>query len=193
MNAILDLIFNRCRRFNRFAFILAVFFILGAISCSDSNAPQKSNALPKQNTFDLSNKTVTNNGNMAVAVELLHSDSNNSVWDRSETITAESLTKSPYSSIGKLRKITGRIYKVEELPPKGLKGRWSELLLLTDNPNSPLGTTTVDYIYNGDISKIRSGQIITCAGYFVGTFDSENAMGGKVEAVVIVGNDVRRK
>lgn len=65
------------------------------------------------------------------------------------------------------------------------------MLLLTDNPNSPLGITTIDFIYNGDISKIKSGQIITCAGFFIGTFDSANAMGGRVEAVTMVGNNAR--
>jgi hypothetical protein len=114
-----------------------------------------------------------------------------SVADIAEVGTAEIITKSPYSALGKPYKIVGEIYKVEELPPGRYEGRWSEILLLTPNPNSPHGVTTVDYIFNGDISKIRSGQRVVCAGYFVGTYDSPNAIGGTVEAIAFVGNKVQ--
>jgi len=145
-----------------------------------------------QNTsFNTSDKSINTNGNVLVAVNKIDKMGNTSVWDTADQASTETLTKSPYSAIGKLKKISGRVYKVEELPPGDFQGRWSELLLLANNPNSPLGSTTVDFMYNGDISKVRSGQRMTCAGYFVGTFESENAMGGKVEAVVLVGNDLR--
>jgi len=38
---------------------------------------------------------------------------------------------------------------------------------------------------------IDSDAPLSVAGYFVGTYESENAMGGKVEAIVIVGNAAR--
>jgi hypothetical protein len=179
--------------------LFGMVFTAGIISDSrTSNQRAETNnkeaaAVSENISFDVSNKVVPINGNIAVAVQKIHSAGSRSVWDSSEAITAEALTKSPYSSIGKLRKLTGKVYKVEELPPGDFSGHWSELLLLTRNPNSPLGTTTINFIYNGDISNIRSGQIMTCAGYFAGSFESENAMGGKVEAVVLVGNDIRGK
>ncbi len=87
--------------------------------------------------------------------------------------------------------LTGKVYKVEELPPGDHPGHWSEILIITNNPNSPVGVTTVDFLFNGDISKIRSGQVITFSGYFIGTFESTNAMGGHVEALAMVGNEAR--
>ena len=126
-----------------------------------------------------------------VGVEKITGMDINNVWNEAQIITAETITKSPYSAIGKLHKISGEVYKTEELPPDKFKGRWSEILLLTKNPNSHLGVTTIDFLYNGDTSHIKSGKVITCAGYFVGTFESENAMGGKVEAITFVGNNAR--
>lgn len=182
--------------------LIAIPVYMASISSDPSSSNNSEVGSPNENavssvpvkmSFNTENKSISLNGNMVVAMHKINDMGINSVWDNSEIITAEALTKSPYSSIGKLCKISGKIYKVEELPPGEFKGHWSELLLLTDNLNSPLGITTIDFIYNGDISNIRSGQIITCAGFFIGTFDSENALGGKVEAVAFVGNDVRVK
>jgi len=142
--------------------------------------------------FNTSDKSITANNNLVVAADRLKGEQAGSLLGKSEKVVASKLTKSPYSSLGKIFRISGRVYKVEELPPSlGLKGSWGEILMLVGNPNSPLGATTVDFIYNGDISQINSGQSITCSGYFVGTFDSPNAMGGTVEAVVLVGNSVK--
>ena len=111
-----------------------------------------------------------------------------SIGDTAEQSTAEIISKSPYSALGKSYILSGKVYKVEELPPGDHPGHWSEILLLTKNANSPLGVTTIDYLFNGDISKVKSGQVITCSGYFVGTFSSNNSVGGEVEAIVLVGN-----
>ena len=162
---------------------------------SEINSPNEKSVsnVPVKMSFDTTNKSISLNGNIDVAMNKINDLGTNSVWDNSKPTTAEILTKSPYSAIGNLYKIIGKIYKVEELPPGGIKGHWSELLLLTDNPNSPLGATTIDFLYNGDITNIQSGQIITCSGFFVGTFESDNSVGGKVEAITLVGNDLRLK
>ena len=73
-----------------------------------------------------------------------------------------------------------------------MQGSWSEILMLVGNANSPLGATTVSFIYKGDISEVNSNQTITCAGYFIGTYESQNSMGGMVEGVVLVGNKLVR-
>ena len=156
--------------------------------------PQSVSAAPEiPKNFNTSDKSIITNDNIIVAAYKVQ-DSAGDLWADAEVVTASQLTKSPYSSIGKKCKITGKIFKVEELPPSlGLKGRWGELLLLVKNPNSPLGATTIDYIYEGDISKINSGQIVTCTGFFLGTNESENSMGGVVESIVFLGNRVTRR
>jgi hypothetical protein len=77
-------------------------------------------------------------------------------------------------------------------PSLHLSGQWSEILLLANNPNSPLGSTTIDFIFNGDAQTIDSDAPLSIAGYFVGMYESENAMGGKVECIMMVGNAFRR-
>jgi len=141
--------------------------------------------------FNTSDKMVTVNGNIAIAVGKINKLRQASVWDKSVSVSIEKITTSPYDYLGKMIRVTGELYKIEQLPPDQYPGQWSELLLLAQNPNSPMGSITIDYIYQGDISKIRSGQKITCAGYYAGTFETKNAMGGDIEAVVFVGNDVR--
>lgn len=141
----------------------------------------------KQLEFNTSDKSIETNGNMALAVEMLNGNTNQS-WDAIKKTSVESISKSPYSAMGKICSVSGRIYKTEELPPSfGLKGSWSEILMLADNPNSPLGVSTIDCICSGSVDKIRSGRAGTCSGYFIGTFESPNAMGGTVEAYVFIG------
>ena len=174
-------------------FFILLLICLLFIACDDQKNDPSSPITLNKTSFNITDKSITSNGNLAVATEKIINMDINNVWNDAQNITAETLTKSPYSTIGKLYKITGEVYKVEELPPSNLKGHWSEILLLTKNPNSPLGVTTIDFMYNGDTSRIKSGQIITCAGFFIGTFDSANAMGGKVEAITLVGNNARLK
>lgn len=137
--------------------------------------------------FNTSEKDIVSNGNLAAAVELLGGNSGQP-WDTIKKTTIESISKSPYSAMGKLYSISGKVYKVEELPPSlGLKGDWSEIIMLANNPNSALGASTIDCIYSGTVDKIKAGRTATCSGYFVGTFESQNAMGGMVESYVFVG------
>jgi len=174
--------------FPRFFLLLLTFLIFTA--CDNQTNPPTALTVPIQTSFNTTDKSITSNGNLTVAIEKINHMDMNQVWNDTQYTNAEILTKSPYSAIGKLQKIKGKLYKIEELPPDN-KGHWSEMLLLTDNPNSPLGVTTIDFMYNGNTSEIRSGQIITCVGFFIGTFESKNAMGGEVEAVTLVGNNAR--
>ena len=160
---------------------------------SAASNTQQSTATAKTENFNTTDKSVSLNGNFAIAISKINKMGIHSIGDIAAQTTAEAVTKSPYSALGKPFKITGKIYKVEELPPGDHDGHWMEILLLTENPNSPLGITTVDFLYNGDVSKIKSGQIVTCSGYFVGSYEAPNSVGGKVEAVAFVGNELRLK
>lgn len=142
--------------------------------------------------FNKSNKSIETNGNVAVAMTKIVDDGGILIGVPAKINIAE-LTKSPYSSIGKPVKVRGKIYKLEELPrDQGLQGRWAEILMLSPNKNDALGVSTIDFFYAGDISTVNPGDIITCSGYFVGTFQSQNAMGGAVESLVLVGNQIFR-
>jgi hypothetical protein len=143
----------------------------------------------KQLTFNTSDKTITSNGNMLVAYSKISSMIPESTWAWSDQVPIATLTKTPYSYIGKLIKLNGQVYKIEQLPPEaGRNGEWYEALLLCNNPNSPLGTTTIDFIFQGDGSSVNGEDYLTCGGYFVGTYESQNAMGGTVEAMALIGN-----
>ena len=168
-----------------------------SISKSDSFDITNNNTAPqsisKSDSFDTTNKDINLNGNLQTAVRKINNMENHTTWNDAQDITAEDVTKSPYSALGKPYRMSGEVYKSEELPPNRFNGQWSEILLLTKNPNSPLGVTTIDYIFKGTPTNVKSGKIITCSGLFIGTFESSNAMGGKVEAVVLVGNELRIK
>lgn len=142
--------------------------------------------------FNKSDKSVEINGNILVAMAKAPGISGTSP-DVFEKKNASELTKSPYSSIGKLIKIKGKVFKVEELPVNpGIPGNWAELLVLTPNKNSAIEVSTISFLYNGDISSINSGDMVTCSGYFAGTYQSQNAMGGTVEGLSVVGNQIFR-
>ena len=140
-------------------------------------------------SFNTSDKNVLTNGNFPVAADKLNEYTPEALSRMAQQIPVADITKKIYPTLGKAVKITGQVYKVEELPPdKELSGVWTEVLMLAKNPNSPMGSTTIDYLYKGDSSRINSGDIITCSGYLVGTYESPNALGGTVEAISFVGN-----
>ena len=144
--------------------------------------------------FNVSDKSIVTNGNLAVAGYKVTQLIPRQIWQNAVEASPAKITKSPYSSIGKLIKFTGSVYKVEELPPTpDLTGQWVEVLIQAVNQNAPLGVTTVDFIYNGDVNKIDPNTYITCAGYFIGTYEGHNAMGGTVEGMVVVGNAFKSK
>jgi len=143
-----------------------------------------------QTTFNTTDKSSKTNGNFVIAMAKIQKNEDK-LEPPAAAISASSLTKSPYSNIGKLIRIKGKSYKVEELPlTPGMTGQWAEILLLSPNNNNPLGASTIDFLYYGDISKINSGDDVWCTGYFAGSYDSQNAMGGTVEALALVGNKI---
>lgn len=142
--------------------------------------------------FNTSDKSVEINGNILVAMTKTPGISGTSS-DVFEKKNASELTKSPYSSIGKLVKIKGKVFKVEELQRNpDIHGNWAEILMFTPNKNSATEFSTISFLYDGDISPVNSGDIITCSGYFAGTYQSQNAMGGTVEGLSVVGNQIFR-
>ena len=177
--------------FNKSILIIVISaFLFGCDQSSrkfiDENNPGPE---PTQGTFNLKEKMVILNGNMPIAAMKLNGQPAEAVGQQSQDIKAAALTKNPYSSLGKLLKISGKIYRVEELPPDfGLPGHWSEISMLAPNRNAPLDTTNISFIFNGDVTDINSGHAITCAGYYIGNYESQNAMGGTLEALVIIGN-----
>jgi len=139
--------------------------------------------------FNTIDKEVKTNKNFHVANLFLDTLSLQSAMKISEETRAEEITKNPYSYLGRLMRMRGKIYKIEQLPPSDTQKRpWAEILLFANNRNSLLGASNVSFVYRGDISKVNSGDIIYCIGYFCGVSEGENAMGGTVEILSIVGN-----
>lgn len=170
------------------------FFTAGCDSGSTAAPQQKvsqEEAPPAiQTTFNSSDKSSKTNGNFIVAMAKIQT-SQDRLEPPATPTSAATLTKSPYSTLGKFIKIKGTIFKVEELPlTPGMTGQWAEVLLLSPNANNPLGASTIDFLYYGDIANINSGDVVWCTGYFAGTYESQNAMGGTVEGLSMVGNKI---
>lgn len=179
-----------------FGLALVVFFFgnnKGQGLQNNNNQPiQSAKQINNIAEFNTSDKSVEINGNILVAMAKTSGISRTSS-DVFEKKNASELTKSPYSSIGKLIKIKGKVFKVEELQRNpDMPGNWAEILVLAPNKNSAIEVSTISFLYDGDISSINSGDIITCSGYFAGTYQSQNAMGGTVEGLAVVGNQVFR-
>lgn len=165
--------------------------ILLALACEkvSQKVAESVGAVSPKPTFNMTDKDVQSNGNIAVAAEMLKASSPNEIWSRATSISVSDLSKKTASSVGQTWKVSGEVYKVEEVAAStGLAGKWTEVLLLAQNPNSPVGSTTIDFLYNGDSSEVNSGDSITIAGYLAGSYESQNAMGGTVEALAFVGN-----
>lgn len=177
---------------------VAVFFGLALVVFFFGSNKDQVNKQPDQPTqhintiaeFNKTDKAIETNGNVPVAMTKIIGV-NGTNHDSPVKITSTELTKSPYSSLGKLIKIKGQVFKVEELQRNpDIPGRWAEILLLAPNKNSATQVSTISYIYDGDISTINSGDVITCSGFFSGTYQSQNAMGGAVEGLSVVGNKI---
>jgi len=139
--------------------------------------------------FNNTDTSVASNGNVLVAVQGLESLSPSEVWKNSSAVTPAKLIKSPYTMMGQLVKLTGSVYNIRETSPTKIpSGHWTELLMIVGNVNSLFGATSVDFTYKGDVRGVHSGTTITCAGYFVGTYNSKNAQDSTIECLSIVGN-----
>ncbi len=180
--------------------IAAYFFCLSLFFAGCDNGtkaePQKKASqvedpqVAHQTTFNTTDKSFKTNGNALLAFEKIQSG-DIKLEKQAVSISAAALTKTPYSTLGKLVKIKGDVIKVEEIPlAPGMTGSWAEILLLSQNQNNPLGQSTIDFLYYGDISNINAGDTLWCTGYFVGTYESQNAMGGMVEGLAFIGNKV---
>ncbi|MDR2551423.1 MAG: hypothetical protein LBD10_14630 [Desulfobulbus sp.] len=144
--------------------------------------------------FNQQDKNSQTNGNMLIAIDKVQKTKPEDLVKSAQPMSASDVTKKIYTTLGKAVKLSGKVYKVEEMPPNDLfPGTWTEVLIMAKNQNAPLGVTTIDFIYQGDSSKINAKDVVTCTGYLVGMHDSENAYGGKVEAIVLVGNHFEKK
>lgn len=172
-------------------FVCGLLCVMSLSSCSRQET-SKSSTPAEQSTkpnveFNTSDKYISSNGNVGVAFAK-YGEAIGSVQPPAERITLAELTKSPYSNLGKLIQVKGRVYKVEEMPPSpNMPGTIYEVLMLSDNENSPFGVTTVDCLCLGHVDA-KPNKVVSCGGYFVGTYETQNAMGGNVEALTIVGN-----
>ncbi len=141
--------------------------------------------------FNTTDKSMESNGNLAVALRLIQKSTPATILQGAQHRTTAELTRNPYAFLGRICKISGTVYKVEAVPPDPhIRGQWCEILLLSENQNSALGATTIDFFYNGDPMCVPLNSKITCAGYFVATYESQNAFGGTVEALLVVGNAI---
>lgn len=181
-------------------FILGVLatFGVGAIAQHIMTTSTKTDGttalLPEQTSprvFNTTEKNAVLNGNLVVATMMAENGSMDNGWVDAETTTASEISMRPYSFLGKPVFFGGRIVKVEEQPPReGMNGTWTEILLQSGNKNSPLGLSTIDFLYKGEARELTPGMKVWCAGYFVGTYESQNAMGGDVEGFSFVGNKI---
>jgi len=147
----------------------------------------------KPTRYEFSNESIDigQNGNIKPAMLLMEDIGPDSLKTRCDTATAGQITKAPYSYIAHLIKIGGKINSIQELSPSVAAG-WHEVMLLTKNENSAFGSISIDYLYNGDVSEMKTGDAVICYGCFIGTAKSENIMGGNVEVLAIVGNRMEK-
>ena len=120
--------------------MLSVNFLLAGCDtkpAGSSTSQQSEPAIAPANSLDFntSDKSIATNNNMEVAVARLVNEEAGSLFNTSDQVKIANLTKSPYSSMGKVYRITGKVYKVEELPPTPvLTGNWGEILMLVPSP-----------------------------------------------------------
>ena len=152
---------------------------------------QSIDSQPSEQLLDFNNTdtSIASNGNIAVAVQRLESLSSTEAWKTSSAVLPSELTKNPHVMMGQLIKLTGSVYNIEDASPTKISsGRWTELFIVVGNVNSPIGALSVDFTYKGEVRGVHSGSTITCAGYFVGTYNSKNAQDSTIECLSVVGN-----
>ena len=177
--------------------------LAGIFSCSKSGGTsdaslQQPVSDKRTFTFNTGDKEARTNGNIKTAVEMFDWTALNGKKmtdlhvQETINVSAAVLTRQPLSYIGKVVKIRGTIYRVEEtaLPGRTNGRRWTELLLLTQNRNSPLGVATIDVLFDGDASDLRNDEAADVTGYFCGTTIVPNALGGQAEAMMLVSSAI---
>jgi len=139
--------------------------------------------------FNNTDTSIATNGNVAVAVQRLESLSPSELWQNSSVTSPSKLIKNPHALMGHLVKLTGSVYNIAESSPTKIPtGHWTEMLMVVGNINSPIGATSVDFTYKGDVRGVHSGATIICAGYFIGTYRSKSAQDSTIECLSVVGN-----
>ncbi len=183
----------------RLAIVLLVGYLLTLVPPASAdllaqNLQQESKSDAGQlSEFNRTNKSFLENGNGPIAVRRMNSSTPGRLWRNAESVPLEQLTKSPCSSLGKLCKFSGVVQQIEELPPNATlpPGKWSAILILAANRNTPLGFISLEILYNGDPEPINAGSNVTFAGYFIGTQEGQNLLGGTVECLVFVTNIIK--
>lgn len=90
--------------------------------------------------------------------------------------------------MGKLCKLNGVVISIQEVPPsQNISGQLSEIIMMTEDTNSQLGSTCLDLLYSGNPDNISPESRISFAGYFVGTVTGAQYVG---ETLVFVGNAI---
>lgn len=107
---------------------------------------------------------------------------------------ASYITKKPYSLLGKMLTIKGKIVKIEQISKNITNGnlQWNSILVRVKDINNPLEFTTIDYWCATNIDSINNKDIVKISGFFTGTYTSTNAFGGSIEALHLVGATVKR-
>ena len=72
-----------------------------------------------------------------------------------------------------------------------LPGKWSLIDVRVKNKNAPFGIMSVGIIFNGGPDEIDPDMRIAFAGYFVGTMEVQNLMGGNVDCPIFVTNSIK--
>jgi hypothetical protein len=154
--------------------------------------PANVSAQDRPSTFNTVEKSVTKNGNLQVAISKITSLSPEALWRAASFLPIEQITKNPYSSMGRLCKISGVVDEIQEMPPdKIMSGRCSDILIMVKNRNASLGMSGIEIFYAGDPRDINPETTITFAGYYIGTIQTHNLMGGIVENLVFVTNSIK--
>jgi hypothetical protein len=162
---------------------VALLFVLSA-ACGQS-----------QGTFNTTDKSAKTNGNFDVAMKKLNrAYAGQEPRPEAVEISMQELSMSPHASIGKFIRVLCYPYKTEKVPPNDSIGNnWFEILALADNPNAILKVTSLDIFLKNERLTLKPNTPEEITGYFIGTHDTINAMGGPVEAYVFVANSFHQE
>jgi len=170
------------------------------ISCSQ-NSTNNENKINNQIKEDVNNKNrnfklqqldIDSNGNRRLANLKVVDMTIDSIINNAENVSIVELTKSPYNYLGKIIKVHGLVRVIEQMPPDSIiLGTWHTILIACENPNSIGRITTLCVDYKGKTVNVNPDDYADVAGYFVGTYETTNLMGGVGTAYLMVGNYIK--
>lgn len=160
------------RKISIFYLFLFLFFLLTNITYSDS----------LWNTKELD---PYENGNVITAIKLIKSKGRNVIINNAVTKDAYYVTQAPWDYYGKICKFSGRVTYCQNFPPssefsKALGGNACEINIFVDDTN-------VTGLIFGSGKTIHRDDWITLFGYPCGVTEGQNAYGGSVTSLYIVG------